>query len=319
MHVRKLPVRYLQEQQADGSPNATGTVLLEHWIRALSYAAASNVPPKTYILAEPGKQIRAEQGNHILCNHDLVWVRHASGASRFLSNPAIPLVEGEFYFPLTPLTWLEATGPSLLECVETRDFQALDPAWTGLAFFHFIFLSALNSRLAQEDEQQTARLRAKHLSDQKQIRMSLSWLASPVTGEPPRSFVRGYREPNSLLAACQIAGEAAGIEIRGPSSNAGAASQDALRQIATASKIRIRRVLLRDFWWKDDHGALLGYIQQGNRPVALVPGSKGYEIHDPSDGTTQTCRSRKLVAARSVRIRTLSALSGQEAYGAGSD
>jgi NHLM bacteriocin system ABC transporter ATP-binding protein len=287
VHVRKLPLKYLQEQQADGSPNATGTVLLENWIRALSYAAASNVPPKTYTLAEPGKQIRAEQGNNILCNHDLVWVKHSSGASRFLSDPAIPLVEGEFYFPLTPLTWLEATRPSLLECVETRDFQALDPAWTGLAFFHFIFLSALNSRLAQEDEQQTARLRAKHLSDQKQIRMSLSWLASPVTGEPPRSFVRGYREPNSLLAACQIAGEAAGIEIRGPSSSAGSASQDPLRQIATASKIRIRRVLLRDFWWKDDHGALVGYFQEGNRPVALVPGPNGYEIHDPSDGTTQ--------------------------------
>jgi hypothetical protein len=47
VHVRKLPVTYLQEQQADGRPNATGTVLLENWIRALSYAAASNVPPKT--------------------------------------------------------------------------------------------------------------------------------------------------------------------------------------------------------------------------------------------------------------------------------
>jgi NHLM bacteriocin system ABC transporter ATP-binding protein len=287
VHVRKLPVKYLQEQQADGRPNATGTVLLENWIRALSYAAALNMPPKTYILAEPGKQIRAEQGNNVLCNHDLVWVKHPSGVSRFMGDPAIPLVEGEFYFPLTPVTWLEVTRPSLLECVETRDFQALDPAWTGLAFFHFIFVSALSSRLAQEEEQQTARLHAKHLSDQKQIRMSLSWLASPVTGEPPRSFVRGYREPNSLLAACQIAGDAAGIEIRGPSSNAGAGSQDALRQIATASKIRTRRVLLRDFWWKDDHGALLGYFQEGNRPVALVPGPKGYEIHDPSDGTTQ--------------------------------
>jgi hypothetical protein len=47
VHVRKLPVKYLQEQQADGRPNATGTVLLENWIRALSYAAALNMPPKT--------------------------------------------------------------------------------------------------------------------------------------------------------------------------------------------------------------------------------------------------------------------------------
>jgi NHLM bacteriocin system ABC transporter ATP-binding protein len=287
VHLRKVPVNYLKEVQADGSPNPTGTVLLESWVRSLSYAVAPNVPPKTYILAEPGKQIETAPANHILCNHDLVWVKHSRGASRFVSDPAIPLIEGEFYFPLIPQTWLEATEPSILDCVETREFQILDPEWTGLEFFHFIFCSALNLRFAQEDDQQRARLRSKHASDQKQIRLSLSWLASPVTGEPPRSFLHGYREPDALLAACQIAGEAAGIEIRGPSRKTGTASQDALRQIATASKIRIRRVLLRDFWWKDDHGPLLGYIQDGNRPVALVPGSRGYEIHDPSDGTTQ--------------------------------
>jgi hypothetical protein len=79
VHLRKVPVKYLKELQADGAPNPTGTVLLENWIRALSYAVAPNVPPKTYILAEPAKQIAAPPASHILCNHDLVWVRHSRG------------------------------------------------------------------------------------------------------------------------------------------------------------------------------------------------------------------------------------------------
>ncbi len=285
--LRKIALEHLKELQPDGSPNPTGTALLNGWIRALSYACAESVPPKAYVLAEPAKQINAAPGNHILCNHDVVWVKHFRGASRFLSEPSIPSIEGETYFPMVPRTWLEATQDCVLDCIETRDFQTLDPEWNAVDFFHAIFFSALNLRLVGEDDQQKARLRNKYASDQKQIRMSLAWLASPVTGETPRSFIPGYRESDALLVACQITGAAIGIEVRGPSRNTAGGGQDALRQIATASKIRIRRVLLRDFWWKDDHGPLLGYIQQGSGPVALLPTRNGYEIRNPSDGSTQ--------------------------------
>src|SRR5690348_3120419 len=286
VRLKKIALRYLKELQPDGRPNATGTVLLENWVRALSHAISSSVPPKTYVLAEPGKQIKAGPGNHIVCNHDVVWVKHLQGASWFLSDPAIVPVENGFHFPLIPQTWLDASQTSTIECVETRDFLTLDPEWESLKFFHSVFVSALKLQLLREDDQNKARLQSKHASAQKQIRLSLSWLAAPVTGEAPRAFLRGYKEPNALLAACQIVGEAIAIDIRGPSRGS-TGSQDALRQIATSSKVRVRKVLLRDFWWKDDHGPLLGYMQEGNRPVALLPGRKGYEIHDPSDGTTQ--------------------------------
>lgn len=287
MRVRKIALKYLKDLPADGRPNPTGTVLLENWVRSLSRAVSRGVPPKTYILAEPAKQIKAAPGNHILCNHDVLWVKHIQGTSRFLGDPAIPPIDGELYFPLAPETWLDSVQPSVLDCFDIRSFQILDPEWDSLDFFHLVFLSALQVRLTREDDQQKERLRSKHNADQKQIQLSLSWLASPVTGKPPRSFLLGYKEPDPLLAACQIVGEAMGIEIRSPASNLEKAAQDALQRIATASKVRTRRVLLRDFWWKDDHGPLLGYIQQDRRPIALLPRRKGYEIHDPSDGTTQ--------------------------------
>src|ERR1700760_4586476 len=51
VHIHKVAVKYLQELQADGTPNASGTGLLESWVRGLTYAVAWSVPPKTYVLS----------------------------------------------------------------------------------------------------------------------------------------------------------------------------------------------------------------------------------------------------------------------------
>ncbi len=293
MQLRKIALKYLKELQADGYPNPTGTELLENWIMSWSRAISWGVPPKKYLLAHPETQVQAGIGEHILCNHGIVWVKHSSGASLFLGEAAIIPIAGELYFPLIPKTWLEAIQPSVLECLQTRDFQIRDPAWDALGFFHSICFSALEHRFHQEDEQQEARLRNKRASDQKQVRLSLSRLASPLSGEPARSFVLRHEEGDVLLAACQMAGEAIGIDIRGLPPPGAKAGKDGLREIAAASNVRIRRVVLRDTWWKDDHGPLLAFNEQGDRPVALLPKPRGYEMHDPSTGITARVDSEK--------------------------
>ncbi len=54
-------------------------------------------------------------------------------------------------------------------------------------------------------------------------------------------------------------------------------------EIARASGIRIRRVTLRDYWWKKDCGPLLAYTRAGKQPVALLLTGKGkYELFDPA-------------------------------------
>lgn len=285
MYSRKVAVRYLKDLQADGSPNPTGTALLENWITSLSRAISWSVPPKNYLVADPGTQVKAGAGEHILCNHGIVWVRHLSGSSRCFGEAAIVPVTGERYFPLTPTTWLETIQPSVLECSATREFQIADPAWNALGLFHSVCFSALEHRFRQEDGQQKERLRSKHASDRKRVHLSLSQLASPLTGDPARSFVPRHGEANALLAACQIVGGAIGIPIRGPVHSGTKAGKDRLREIAAASNVRIRRVVLRETWWKDDHGPLLAFREQDDRPVALLPKRRGYEIHDPSTET----------------------------------
>jgi ATP-binding cassette subfamily C protein len=56
--------------------------------------------------------------------------------------------------------------------------------------------------------------------------------------------------------------------------------------IARASGARTRRVALRGAWWKSESGPLVGYRQQDQRPLALLPEAGGYALYDPVDRTS---------------------------------
>jgi len=88
---------------------------------------------------------------------------------------------------------------------------------------------------------------------------------------------------DQLLAACREIGKKIKIDFRAPASD----PQDndhRLETIATASRVRTRKVLLEGRWWQKDHGPLLGFIQPENSPVAIIPISpKKYKFFNPVD------------------------------------
>lgn len=85
-----------------------------------------------------------------------------------------------------------------------------------------------------------------------------------------------------LLIAVGAVGKALGITIRPPAKSESSNSQQAIEAIARASGFRTRLVTLTPNWWKTDCGALLGFTQEDNQPVALLPVKAAkYEILDP--------------------------------------
>ena len=90
-----------------------------------------------------------------------------------------------------------------------------------------------------------------------------------------------------LLTACAIVGKAARITIKEPArSPGGNTSRDPLGEIAAASQVKWRQVVLRGEWWKEDNGPLLAYLKDDERPVALIPFSPSkYCLHDPLDNS----------------------------------
>ncbi|HEU4586886.1 MAG TPA: NHLP bacteriocin export ABC transporter permease/ATPase subunit [Gemmatimonadaceae bacterium] len=90
-----------------------------------------------------------------------------------------------------------------------------------------------------------------------------------------------------LLAACRVVGAELGIAIVRPPRFAGSTSRsDPIEAIAHASRIRSRRVVLRDAWWREDNGPLLGFRAEGGSPVVLrYAPARGYTCFDPVDAS----------------------------------
>ena len=87
----------------------------------------------------------------------------------------------------------------------------------------------------------------------------------------------------ALLEACRLVGTAAGISIQAyPFPSPG----DLLNAIARSSRVRLRQVVLQDSWWECDNGPLLGFLEEGGAPVALLPSrSGGYILVNPATST----------------------------------
>jgi NHLM bacteriocin system ABC transporter ATP-binding protein len=91
-------------------------------------------------------------------------------------------------------------------------------------------------------------------------------------------------EGNDLLMAVGVVGRSMGMIISPPQSHRLTTAQDPLTEIARASQMRTRHVVLEDGWWKVDSSAMVGYTLQNN-PVALLPIAAGkYEYFDPQTG-----------------------------------
>ena len=122
--------------------------------------------------------------------------------------------------------------------------------------------------------------------DQQLVEQSMYHLAG-VLETKHVDAVKGAYQNHDLFAACSLVGSFAGIDVKFPEhSKHESESPNVLDDIAKESRFRYREILLRGAWWREDHGAILAFIEEDKRPVALIPLSPNtYELHDPHNQT----------------------------------
>ena len=157
--------------------------------------------------------------------------------------------------------------------------QTLATLQSHLAHLHGNFSRYLDRREQEENAQKIARFQARERLDRQVTAEAIGELASLIKPQPQESFP----QENPLLIAAGAVGCAMGITINSPAPPEDFNQLQApIEAIARASGIRVRRVTLRDYWWKKDCGPLLAYSRKENRPVALLPTERGkYELFDP--------------------------------------
>ncbi|MEM7482093.1 MAG: NHLP bacteriocin export ABC transporter permease/ATPase subunit [Acidobacteriota bacterium] len=224
----------------------------------------------------------------------LLWVRLESGEARYLGIPELALAVGETV-PSTGDLWLTGDGETVVSARSTQELLKAGTLEDHLRAFHQRFLTWLEIERRTIDEEERQRLGLATELDRRSVESATERLVSILDSDDSGSSATAtVSEP--MITVCRLIGEFHGFEIRiPPEPESGKKRKTRLEEICAASRLRSRRVLLRDDWWRHDNGPLIGVRLLGEgkeeddrRAVALLPTSpRSYDMVDPVEGTRQ--------------------------------
>jgi ATP-binding cassette subfamily C protein len=254
--------------------------LLDHWIHKLGQV--EGLPqPKTAGLAPDMQYISLMQGQ--ICQpppDQVLWVRMQQGKMLWLGDSELSLDPETGCFPIGNGAWLESSDHVELFSRGTAEVDSWIVLLKGLAQLHHYFLRSIEKIGESEAQQTLARFQARQQLNRQLTHQTVRQLAS-VLNPRRESF---FKADTPLLIAAGAVGKALGVTIQPPARSEDLKRlKEPLEAIARSSRLRLRRVLLRNNWWKMDSGPLLAYTVEGKRPVALLPvGDARYELFDPA-------------------------------------
>jgi NHLM bacteriocin system ABC transporter ATP-binding protein len=186
--------------------------------------------------------------------------------------------------PLTAGAWISATGePCAIVCTENPPTGP--DLWLSIDLFHAHALACVRHRLAADADREAKRLVRRTAINSARAFELFDDLAGVIVG---RSSGPGEipEHADSLLVACRTVAEALGATIvRPPGRVPSQRDFGDIVEIVRASRLRVRRTLLRGDWWKRDAGPLLGWLGQAREPVALIPAPLNrYVMIEPESG-----------------------------------
>ncbi|CAK0780446.1 ABC transporter [Gammaproteobacteria bacterium] len=280
-HLDRTHLRELSRQDPVIAGQAAD--LLEHWVEQLSSPLAE-WPPGHATLLEPDIVYPATPGEVFLARQQTLWLLPTAGEFRFLGRAEALIRPDSGFFPLPRLFWLETTQPGFLRAVTGGEYCSRDEHWAGLNGFHNILLTALILQVDNAEAQEQQRLTRKVANEAQNIRHAMLRLSAILSQNDPLP-VPEENAHGPWLAACHLVGHAADITFVAPVVVGEDAKRDVLGDIVEASRVRHRRVALKGSWWNKDSGHLLGFLEEGKRPVALLKSATGYIQYDPVSGT----------------------------------
>ncbi len=296
---RVAPVSRERFAETARRPDMTAPLarLLDDWVYGLTAVVARGRPPRWAGALEPGDAIRLPDYAAVIPAVDGLWVRHDRGASHFLGRVEQPLTAGDGLLPLAYPGWLAAAEPDTALTATTTPMVLGDAElWKYLDRFHRIILSCVAVNAAASEHVERDRLRRRLEFERRLAHDTLSRLvdvvAPPAEGEDDLETAEGgpaVVEDDPLLAACRLVGARSGIAIRAPVvAGERKKGRDPVRDVARASRVRVRQVRLTPDWHRQDNGPLLGFAGEDERPAALLPkGPTRYELVDPATETRQ--------------------------------
>ncbi|MBD2209637.1 NHLP bacteriocin export ABC transporter permease/ATPase subunit [Nostoc linckia FACHB-104] len=281
---------------------------VERWVNHLGSAVAEitsrtiPTPNKT-----PGCAVLGDNEVFQVSHDSVAWVKVLQGQANLLGFPDLEFNSEMGRIPLNSQLWLQVREIVEIDSVASADITDNQTFIDGVQQIQTYVLKGLQQLEQKHNQAELVRFQERaHLNNQA-IATTLDEFANLFESQKAAAspLKTALTPEEALLFAAGAVGRILDITIRPPANSEDLRRvRDPLDAIARASRIRIRRITLRDGWWNQDSGPLLAYTLGDNRPVAVIPVSDTrYELIDPIEKKRVKC-DRKIAQTLSPTAYT---------------
>lgn len=266
--------------------------LIEQWVLNLAEAVRVELPPRDLALVDAGEQRDGFVDLKLSVRQGVLWVALADGTLLPDDQEALALKPGSV-FPLTPAGWV-AEREATLRVMDTATALAEEAVWPALAAQEAFILARLADMLGTESRRERERLARRQKGDDAQVDAAIEAMVATIN--PERVSGRKIEDPTAdgFYSCCDMVARAAHFALVPPEQRfeVGARPADVLYAISVTSQIRYRRVALASDWWRQEGDSAVGFLAEGEAPVALIRERGRYVMVDPRSGTRRVVDAR---------------------------
>lgn len=272
--------------------------MISQWISSTAAVLCTANSPRVYKALDHYRVVSLEKDSLAFPSGGISWVHILKGEasvyaeSTDISQDKLP----GFLVPVSNKLWIKSLSDDTeLKVISTREVLQDDIYFLlSLAkleeYFHRRLAVAIDTRKSEE----IRHFQEKRIAEEQNIQSTLQKIRSLVAGNNDRKGPGIPWTPdkkNILFSTCRLIGEQSGFRIDEPRHIESYENSitNQLYAIAKSSKIRIRKIILRGTWWKEENGHLLAFTKKDKTPVALLQSTSAkYILKDLSTGRETT-------------------------------
>ena len=267
--------------------------MINKWIKNSTNSFSYGNSPRIYTAIDHFNEIIAKNEEIIYPAHGISWIQLIKGKISIYSEDLELSSSNQFLspIPVSNKLWLKV----LEDKTELKVISINDLLNDEINFLLSIerlqnhFYKQLNEIFQNVSNEEKDYFSEKSKNEVNQLNNTLNQISSVIDGTRKSYYnnqIGGGKKNNLLFNTCKVISEHAGFKIEEPkhidSFQKNVSNQ--LTAISKSSNVRIRKIILRDTWWKDENGHLLAFTKENNLPVALIQNDskKGYVLKNLS-------------------------------------
>ncbi|GAB3723825.1 NHLP bacteriocin export ABC transporter permease/ATPase subunit [Spirosoma lituiforme] len=269
--------------------------MIDKWIAKTSAAVITANTPRVYTPLDAFSTATLAANTIAFPSSGISWIHLLRGELGLFagSTPVSCTKYPDFLAPVSNKLWLKAeTADTEIKVLSTREMLLQDEIYLllSLSKLEQFFYTQLKTAIDTQKAEESSHLSEKRIYETVGLENTLGKIQSVVSGNRKQAgpgINQTQQKQTILFQTCRLIGNQIGLKLEEPkyveSHQNNVTNQ--LHIIAKSSKLRVRKIILRDTWWKDENGPLLAFTKTDKQPVALLQKTPtSYSLHNLSTG-----------------------------------